>query len=398
MIVIEQIEEAGFTGVYDDLRARMSVAPPVRQDRWQGIDVRKNPAARCYELSNVVFERDLCGVEDLDHWRRDIGPNLPWADDHFLERIGGEPLNPGEQWKNWPWGQSAARFRTEEFGPRLPCHDWAYLAGILDGDGCIYQKSRDGESFQGRVYVAQKDRAVLDYLHQLFLVGNVVPTSERSQELNQKVYENPMFEWQIGAILEIRWLLAGCLPYLKVKRSRAESVFASVCEALDRRSGAGAPLKKVWGRDWPARFNHSYPDRLWPSRLEGGSPVMGLERPNGDLDSLVDLLVRDPYTRQAYIPLFFPEDTGWGDGGRKPCTLGYQLIMRDNRLSIGYPLRSCDLIRHFRDDCYLAVRLLLWVLDRCRAVDQGTWGAVRPGTYTMHITSLHVFENDRRLL
>ena len=258
------------------LAGMMKAAPLVDQHRWQGNDVRDNPAARCYEARNVVLSVDLRGEENLDRWREDIRPNLPWADDHFLERVGGEPLNPGEQWKNWPWAGSADTFRR--------------------GD---------------------------------------------------------------------------------------------------------------------ERFNHSYMERLWPRyarRTPGGKlwgvdpgeaglePRQGIDRPYGDLYDVVKLLSRDPWTRQAYIPLFYPEDTGWGDGGRKMCSLGYQFLRRGDRLNIFYPLRSCDFSHHWADDCYLAVRLLLWVLERVRAADPTGWAGVVPGDYAMWMTSLHVFENDRRKL
>lgn len=264
----------GFRTIFDDLTAAMlEDALIVHPDRWQGMDVSKRLDMRSYELLNVVVEHDLEEVEDFTIHAEDVEPNLPWADDHFLERVGGQPLNPGVQWANWPWAGSADRFRDKD---------------------------------------------------------------------------------------------------------------------------------KI--------FNHTYPERLWPKfarttpggRFEDGSklPEDGDHRPRrgigwmyGDLDDLVGLLVRDPLTRQAYIPLFFPEDTGYGDGGRKPCTLGYQLICREQKLHMYYPMRSCDLVRHFRDDVYLAIRLLLWTLDRCREADPD-WRNVVPGKLVMHMTSLHIFEND----
>jgi thymidylate synthase len=120
---------------------------------------------------------------------------------------------------------------------------------------------------------------------------------------------------------------------------------------------------------------------------------MGIRYSYGDLGDVVDLLHLEPMTRQAYIPLFFPEDTGVGDGGRKPCTLGYQFIMRHEMLHIYYPLRSCDFANHFADDVYLAVRLLLWILNQLRQRDE-RWTTVAPGTLTIHATSLHMFIND----
>lgn len=64
-----------------------------------------------------------------------------------------------------------------------------------------------------------------------------------------------------------------------------------------------------------------------------------------------------------------------------------------------YYLRSCDFVRHFRDDVYLSIRLLLWVLEQCRLANpEMGWEDIKPGTFTMHITSLHCFETDKVVL
>lgn len=60
-----------------------------------------------------------------------------------------------------------------------------------------------------------------------------------------------------------------------------------------------------------------------------------------------------------------------------------------------YDIRSCDIVRHFQDDIYLAVRLMLWVLDRLRERN-AIWKKVHPGMFTMHVHSLHMFKNDMR--
>src|SRR6185369_12458389 len=120
---------------------------------------------------------------------------------------------------------------------------------------------------------------------------------------------------------------------------------------------------------------------------------------------VIELMLKDPLTRQAYLPIFFPEDTGVGDGGRKPCTLGYQFIVRPDehdepRLHVYYPMRSCDLLRHFRDDCYLTVRLALWMLEQLRERSdyQQSWAKTRLATLSMHMTSLHCFVGDFMLM
>ena len=65
----------------------------------------------------------------------------------------------------------------------------------------------------------------------------------------------------------------------------------------------------------------------------------------GDLDDVVTLLTNDPLTRQAFLPMWFPEDTGVVHGTRVPCSLGYHFMQRDGRLSITYYIRSCDIVR-----------------------------------------------------
>lgn len=270
------ISSTSFSEIADQIRTHMLDAPPVKTERWQG--VAANTDTR--ELLNVCFCLNLSESENVGFFQKVIQPNLPWADDHFLERVGGEPLNPGVQWAKWPWGQSASKFK------------------------------------------------------------------------------------QTG------------------------------------------------------RFNHTYMERLWPKfarRTDDGKlplaprnlprkypstdprPKYGIGNGYGDLQDLVELLCHEPHTRQAVIPLFYPEDTGYGDGGRKMCSLLYQVIVRDGRAHMYYPLRSCDLRRHFRDDVYLAVRMLLWIIKECRQRSD-KWNEFRPGTLSMHMTSLHVFENDHKEL
>lgn len=168
-------------------------------------------------------------------------------------------------------------------------------------------------------------------------------------------------------------------------------------------------------------FNHNYMERYWPkiagflkhptktvsdfrqvlaTASETPHELFGIRHTYGDLNDVVELLRRDPLTRQAYLPIFFPEDTGVGDGARKPCTLGYQFIVRDNLLHIYYPMRSCDLLRHFRDDCYLTVRLGIWMLEQLRERSDYAqfWSKCRLGTYSMHMTSLHCFIGDYMLM
>lgn len=88
----------------------LSQAHKVHTEKWQGVDISRSPEMTSHELMNYTFTHNLGGIESLDYWRDDIKPNLPWADDHFEERVCGYPINPGTEWANWPWGSSASRF------------------------------------------------------------------------------------------------------------------------------------------------------------------------------------------------------------------------------------------------------------------------------------------------
>jgi hypothetical protein len=136
------------------------------------------------------------------------------------------------------------------------------------------------------------------------------------------------------------------------------------------------------------KFSHTYPERFWPPGL------MGIRYTYGTLDAVVNLLTRQPLTRQAYLPIWFPEDTGVSHEGRVPCTLGYHFMQRGGQLHIIYPIRSCDFFRHFRDDAYMACRLALWVLEELKLKSPKNWESVTIGTLTMHLFSLHIFRGE----
>lgn len=240
---------------------------PVQTEKWQGIDISRRPEAQMREVIGWDFRVPMSHT-DLDQYRADIEPNLPWADQHFLERICGYPMNPGESWKNWPFAHSAASFRDK------------------------------------------KGRFEVNYMERFW---------------------------------------------------------------------AGKP------------FEDTPEDGTKTDRLTG---IRG--RPYGDLGTLIDLLTDEPLTRQAWLPIYFPEDTG--AGGRVPCSLGYHWLMRAGHLHVHYPIRSCDFFRHFRDDIYLCVRLTLWLLEVLKERNPKAWSNIRPGFFSMWIGSLHMFINDYREL
>lgn len=166
-------------------------------------------------------------------------------------------------------------------------------------------------------------------------------------------------------------------------------------------------------KDWPyykegsyregGIFSHTYQERFWPFN-DDMSRKTGLRYSLGCFQDVVNHLYEHPDSRQAYFPIWFPEDTGVRHKGRVPCSLGYLFSFRDGYLHLSYDLRSCDYIRHFKNDIYFAIRLAQEFLRRMKireanskTVDPNgiSWSKVCLGTLTFHITSLHIFESDQ---
>jgi len=146
-------------------------------------------------------------------------------------------------------------------------------------------------------------------------------------------------------------------------------------------------------------FSHTYMERFWP-KFAGTltdeemlseeywdlmTQNQGIHFQLGNLDDVITQLKENPLTRQAYLPIFFPEDTGAVHKERVPCTLGYYFYIREDKLYCNYIIRSCDVFRHFRNDVYLTGRLQQHVAKRL---------GKQVGDLTMYIFNLHAFEND----
>lgn len=257
-----RLENGPFSNkVYALQHAMVHRAVPVDVGEWQSLDISDKPEMRTRELLDVTIKQPI-GV-DQAHWAATVDPNLPWAEDHFQERISGVPLNPPPSHEWWPFNKQNEVFQKEE------------------------------------------------------------------------------------------------------------------------------------------KFSHTYPERFWPKEAgDDWTPASygahrGIRFEYGDLADVVALLQKSPLTRQAYLPVWFPEDTGAHHGERVPCTLGYHFVIRQGALHCIYYIRSCDFLRHFRDDVYMAGRLAQWVVEEINGVHSN---GPKLGNLTMHITSLHVFEGDMPML
>lgn len=243
-----------FDGIaYEIGETLINDAPIVDTLSWQGQQSEEGKFAT-REIQDLLFEMAM--PWPIEVLRETVKPNLPWADKHFEERVGGFPLNPPPSAAEWPFAQAGHKDHTDVIG----------------------------------------------------------------------------------------------------------------------------------------RFSHTYPERYWPKYAGSVGFPRGIRFETGDLWDVVNLLIRDPATRQAYLPIWFPEDSmAARSGERVPCTLGYHFMIRRGKISVTYLIRACDFLRHFRDDVYMTIRLAQWVREMLEVKAQIS---IDLGNLTMHVMSMHVFEKD----
>lgn len=69
---------------------------PVDSRSWQAV----KPLGEMIEIQDVFFQMPISKtIEELSQITK---ADLPWAEDHFQERLAG-PSNPGKEYKNWPY-------------------------------------------------------------------------------------------------------------------------------------------------------------------------------------------------------------------------------------------------------------------------------------------------------
>lgn len=135
-------------------------------------------------------------------------------------------------------------------------------------------------------------------------------------------------------------------------------------------------------------FSHTYMERFWPDTSIKGTGKMGYNF--GNFDDTVEKLKKDNGTRQAFFAIWHPQDQR-DDGVRLPCTIGYHFLIRNGKLHITYLIRSCDIMRHFKNDIYMTIRLAQYVRDQ---VDP----EIKLGQMSMWIGSLHCWNVEKALL
>lgn len=108
------------------------------------------------------------------------------------------------------------------------------------------------------------------------------------------------------------------------------------------------------------------------------------ERMYYQLPLIIQLLKEHPSTRQAFMSIWNPtEDSPNFEKDRVPCSIGFHFLIREERLSLIYYMRSLEVTKCLGNDIYTSSRMLETVAQRV---------GVLPGKLIFSIGSAHVFE------
>lgn len=89
---------------------------------------------------------------------------------------------------------------------------WEYLAGFVDGEGCIKIYTKPSGYKVVRCTIGQKHREVLDQIQTFLMTNNAITLSRGCYYL------------QLNSRIDVEHFLLGILPYLIVKKQDALAV------------------------------------------------------------------------------------------------------------------------------------------------------------------------------
>lgn len=242
-------------------------------------------------------------------------------------------------------------------------------------------------------------------LDEMFLTANAVQrgewqaqrtTEKATRELNHVILELPIPQTEASVIDMVH----PNLPWAeKHFRERVSGQPLNPPPSASEWPFAQAGHRGHTDRD--GAFSHTYPERFAPKYAGDGilKPKRGIRFEYGDIDTLCSVMAKNPHSRQLYLPVWFPEDLeAVAQGERVPCTLGYHFLLTKDGVDCTYHIRSCDYMRHFRDDVYMAMRLTQWVVNEVTQRQERGDPRLVVGKLFMHISNFHTFVGDDGVL
>ena len=151
----------------------------------------------------------------------------------------------------------------------------------------------------------------------------------------------------------------------------AEADFAERISCTGANPGEAYKLRGVWEEFLhDGQFAYSYPERI-------GTQVL----------DVINCLEKTPTSRNAIIALWDPtiDIKRIGGKARVPCSMYFQVLIRNGKVNMIYNMRSNDLMTHWCWDIYLAIKLQEYISEQ---LDMPI------GWFVQQIGSLHAYHKD----
>lgn len=142
--------------------------------------------------------------------------------------------------------------------------------------------------------------------------------------------------------------------------------------------------------DWPLNPGNAYKlrEEVWNEFLVDGKFCYTYnERMRWQIRAVLDELKKNPNSRQSIIEVHDRsiDQERMGGKSRIPCSMYYQLMIRNGKLDIIYNMRSTDFFTHFKHDIWLAITLRNWFAEQLN---------IETGKFIMFASSLHAYRKD----
>lgn len=129
-------------------------------------------------------------------------------------------------------------------------------------------------------------------------------------------------------------------------------------------------------------------EEIWKEFMHDGKfSYTYSERIGDQVHKVIEMLKVNPTSRNAIISIWDRELDQDRIGGKQrvPCTMFYQVLIRDNKANMIYNIRSNDLMTHWCYDIALAVRLQEYIASMLN---------MEVGNFYQFVGSLHGYAKD----
>lgn len=129
-------------------------------------------------------------------------------------------------------------------------------------------------------------------------------------------------------------------------------------------------------------------DTVWTPFLHDGKfSYTYSERIGKQIEKVIEMLKVNPTSRNAIISIWDRQIDQDRIGGkmRVPCSMFYQVLVRDGKVNIVYNIRSNDVMTHWNYDVYLAIALQEHIAEKLE---------LKVGDFYQFIGSLHAYQKD----